>query len=143
LRISRDAQDPTVSFFSVLNARLSLRPKKKNALQDDNRLANCNLANLGDVNAIHYSRITAVRTLTNTGIQVSGLSGCGGNSGGTVMDENACVLFGVLSASAISCTGAGTSSNFYSRIVASAAEVGVPFLSLTAGLVSGQVVFVN
>ena len=36
-----------------------------------------------------------------------------------------------------------TSSNIYSRIVASAKEVGVPFLDLAAGLVAGQVVFVN
>jgi len=28
-----------------------------------------------------------VRTLTSSGLQIAGLSGCGGNSGGTMMDE--------------------------------------------------------
>jgi len=102
----------------------------------------CTQANLGNVLAIHYSRVNMVRTLTSSGLQIAGLSGCGGNSGGTMMDEQACVLFGVLSASALACVG-GTSSNFYARIVASANEVGVPFLSLVGGLASGQVVFVN
>ena len=106
------------------------------------RLEGCTQADLGNVDAVHYSRVNTVRSLTSSGIQITGLSGCGGNSGGTIMDEQACVLFGVLSASAVSC-GRGTSSNIYSRIVASATEVGVPFFSLAGGLVSGQVVFVN
>lgn len=102
----------------------------------------CTLANLGNVNAVHYSRKNSVRTLTNSGLGVDGLSGCGGNSGGTAMDEQACVLYGVLSASYVGCSG-GTNTNFYSRLVASTAENGVPFLSLAAGLVANQVVFVN
>jgi len=112
--------------------------------QVDPRFAGCTESNLGNVNAIHYSRRTTVRTLTNNGIQIPNLSACNGNSGGTMMDEQACVLFGVLSASATSCLPIiGTSFNLYSRIVASAAENGVPFLSLAAGLVAGQVAFVN
>ena len=102
----------------------------------------CTLANLGNVDAIHYSRINAVRTLTNDGLAVAGFSGCGGNSGGTVMDEGACVQWGVLSASYLSCTN-GVSSNIYSRIVATLGEAGVPFLSLVSGLVAGQRLFVN
>ena len=102
----------------------------------------CTLANLINPNAIHYSRVTAVRTLTSSGIQVPGVSGCGGNSGGTVMDEAACVQWGVLSASDTTCSN-GASSNFYSRIVATVAENGVPFPALASGLVAGQTLFVN
>ena len=78
----------------------------------------------------------------SSGIAVPGVSGCGGNSGGMVMDEGACVQWGVLSASYNSCNN-GVSSNIYSRIVATLGEVGVPFLSLASGLVAGQTLFVN
>ena len=114
---------------------------------DDSRFEGCNAVNLGNPLAIHFSRVISTRTLTSSGLQIPRLSACGGNSGGTMIDEQACVLFGVLSASSISCV-AGTSSNYYSRIVASATEngvpvEGVPFLALAGGLISGQVVFVN
>jgi hypothetical protein len=108
---------------------------------DDSRFEGCNAANLGNPLAIHFSRVISTRTLTSSGLQIPLLSACGGNSGGTMIDEEARVLFGV-SASSVSCVG-GTSSNYYSRIVAMATEEGVPFLSLAGGLVSGQVVFVN
>ena len=106
------------------------------------RIPTCTAANLGNTNAIHYSRKNAVRTLVNIGIQVPGFSGCGGNSGGTVMDEAACVQWGVLSATSTLCNN-GASTNTYSRIVATLNEVGVPFLSLASGLVAGQTLFVN
>jgi len=114
---------------------------------DDSRFEGCNAVNLGNSLAIHFSRVISTRTLTSSGLQILRLSGCGGNSGGTMIDEQACVLFGVLSASSISCV-AGTSSNYYSRIVAGANAngvpvEGVPFLALAGGLISGQVVFVN
>jgi hypothetical protein len=109
--------------------------------QVDQRFEGCTQANLGNVLSIHYSRLSTTLSLTSSGIQIARLSACGGNSGGTMIDEEARVLFGV-SASSVSCVG-GTSSNYYSRIVAMATEEGVPFLSLAGGLVSGQVVFVN
>lgn len=102
----------------------------------------CTAANLGNQLAIHYSRVISTRALTGSGIQIPRLSACGGNSGGTMLDEQACVLFGVLSASSVSCVD-GKSSNYYSRIVADGDVEGVPFLTLAQNLVSGQVKFVN
>ena len=109
---------------------------------DDSRFEGCNAANLGNPLAIHFSRVISTRTLTSSGLQIPLLSACGGNSGGTMVDEQACVLFGVLSASSVSCV-AGTSSNYYSRIVSTVGEEGVPFLTLAGGLISGKVIFLN
>jgi len=62
--------------------------------QVDTRLEGCTSAALGNTAALHFSRRTAARTLVSTGIQIGGISGCGGNSGGPLVDENACVVYG-------------------------------------------------
>lgn len=61
--------------------------------QVDSRLEGCTSANLGNTAALHFSRRTAARTLVSTGIQIGGISGCGGNSGGPLVDESACVVY--------------------------------------------------
>ena len=113
-----------------------------------NSLQGCTSAPLGDTQALHYARSSAyARVLTTNGIGIDGVPGCGGNSGGALMDENACVLYGVLSATLVNCgnaaNGQPTNTNFYSRIVVpGSGATGVPLQALVNALTVGSAVFV-
>jgi hypothetical protein len=111
-------------------------------------LQGCTAANLGDTQALHYARSSAhPRVLTSYGVAIDGVPGCGGNSGGAVVDEDACVLWGVLSATLVNCGAAANgqpiNTNFYSRIVVPGSGVsGVPLQALISSLAVGSAVFV-
>ena len=110
--------------------------------QVDSRLEGCTSANLGSVSALHYSRKTAARTLVSTGIQIGGISGCGGNSGGPLVDEAACVVYGVLSSTTVACSG-GTNYNSWSRLSTTGGGGGVNVPGLSAALSAGAINFVS
>lgn len=111
-------------------------------------LQGCTSAVLGDTQSLHYARSSAyARVLTSNGIAIDGVPGCGGNSGGALMDEGACVLYGVLSATLVNCGAAANgqpiNTNFYSRIVVPGSGVaGVPLQALVSALNVGSAVFV-
>lgn len=73
--------------------------------QVDNSFTGCSAGNLGDTSALHYARRNEARTLVSTGIRVGGIPACGGNSGGPLVDEDACVVYGVLSSATVGCSG--------------------------------------
>lgn len=112
-------------------------------------LQGCTSANLGDTQSLHYARSPAgaSRVLTANGIAIEGVPGCGGNSGGALVDEGSCLLYGVLSATLVNCAAAANggqiNTNFYSRIVLPGGGVpGVPLQTLASVLAVGQAVFV-
>lgn len=113
-------------------------------------LQGCTLATLGgDAQSLHYARSPggASRVLTANGIAIEGVPGCGGNSGGALVDEGACVLYGVLTATLVNCAAAANggqiNTNFYSRIVLPGSGLpGVPLQTLASVLAVGQAVFV-
>lgn len=111
-------------------------------------LQGCTSAVLGDTQALHWARSsTYARQLTANGIAIDGVPGCGGNSGGALVDENACVLYGVLSATLVNCGAAANgqpiNTNFYSRIVVpGSGATGVPLQALINALSVGSAVFV-
>ena len=110
--------------------------------QVDTRLEGCTSANLGNVAALHYSRKNSARSLVSTGIQITGMPACGGNSGGPLVDENACVVYGVLSSTTVACSG-GTNSNSWSRLSTTGGGGGVNVPGLSAALFSGAINFVS
>lgn len=111
-------------------------------------LQGCSSETLGDTQALHYARSSSYpRVLTGNGIAIDGVPGCGGNSGGALIDENACVLYGVLSATLVNCGAAANgqpiNTNFYSRIVVPGSNVaGVPLQAMVNALNPGSAVFV-
>lgn len=111
-------------------------------------LQGCTSAVLGDTQALHWARSSVYpRVLTANGIAIDGVPGCGGNSGGALVDENACVLYGVLSATLVNCGAAANgqpiNTNFYSRIVVpGSGAAGVPLQALINSLTVGSAVFV-
>jgi hypothetical protein len=110
--------------------------------QVDPRLEGCTSAKVGSVGALHFSRRTAARSLVSTGIQIAGISGCGGNSGGPLVDESACVVYGVLSSTTVACSG-GTNYNSWSRLSTTGGGGGVNVPGLSAALSAGTVNFVS
>lgn len=58
-----------------------------------------------------------------------------------MVDESACVVYGVLSSTTVSCNG-NTNYNSWSRLVSSSATTGVNVPALSSALVAGQVNFV-
>lgn len=110
--------------------------------QVDSRLEGCTSANLGNTASLHYSRKTAARSLVSTGIQIGGISGCGGNSGGPLVDENACVVYGVLSSTTVACSGA-INYNSWSRLSTTGGGGGVNVPGLSAALAAGQISFLS
>ena len=113
---------------------------------EDNRLEGCASppldSGLGEV--LFYSRDEVqVQSSGVQGIFVNGFSGCGGNSGGPIMAEDACVTYGSLSAATVACNADGESFLVYSRIVtASSTDPGVDLEALISNLAEGDPVFV-
>jgi len=102
-----------------------------------NRSEGCTQENIGDANALKYLRENAIRNIDSRfELFIGRLSSCPGNSGGTLMDRQACVLYGVFSGSYGQCDEVANAVFFF-RIVGTAAENEVHFLSLAAGLVEG------
>ena len=108
----------------------------------DTRWPGCTAAALGDTHRLHFSRATSTLTLdTNVNsvtfgtINTRGLSSCGGNSGGPLMDESACVQYAILSASN-ACDGTNSNNNIFARITNGdnfAGGVDVPALTTAVG----------
>lgn len=109
--------------------------------QEDGGLDGCTSVNLPESEAIYYSRLSAFRGIFSDGmIEINGLSGCSGNSGGPLVDESACVQMGILSATNTFCSSAN--SNFYARITTANSGPGVKFLALAGNLQEGEILFV-
>jgi len=106
------------------------------------RFQGCTAANLPDTEALYFSRLDSVREVGQLDmVGIEGLSVCGGNSGGPLVDEFACVQMGIVSAGRVNCV-AGLNAIFYSRIVPDGSGNGVDFLSLAQNLQDGEIIFV-
>jgi len=100
----------------------------------------CTASNLNPVDTLRYMRKTATPVLVFPGaLGIEKVDGCQGNSGGPLIDEAACVAYGVFSAVAADCS-AGISISVFSRIVADAATPGVNLPAIIAALKFGQTV---
>ena len=113
---------------------------------EDNRLVGCSSPPLapGIGKLLFYSRDEVqVQSSGVQGIFVNGFSGCGGNSGGPILAEDACVTYGSLSAASIGCNANSESYLVYSRIVTSSStDPGVDLGALISNIAVGNVIVV-
>ena len=93
-----------------------------------------------NVNRLHFVRkTTGVAYDADLGLVLRGVPTCGGNSGGPLMDESACVLYGVLSSGRNDCPG-NLNEAHWSRITNEnvATTDGVAVRALAAAVTPGQ-----
>ncbi len=114
---------------------------------NDTRLVGCSSPPLGSGlgELLFYSRDNVqVQSSASQGLFLEGFSGCGGNSGGPLMAEEACVTYGSLSGGSVACDTAGKSLLVYSRIITSTStDPGVDLEALITNLAEGNPVVVG